>query len=316
MKPAALPTASIPPRKVGSARAVPYALSSTQLAAHRAAQRKVDPLIFDPEVARRGAKLLMPLLRRYFRAEVRGLENIPKDQTLLVSHHDGGMLPLDGPLLVGSWHERFHFQRPLYVLVHDMVMTVAGPGRDTMRRCGCLLADRHNLDAALDAGADVMVYPGGSRETFRSFWERKTISLGFRTGFVKHALRRRLLLTPVVSAGVHETFIVLLRGSWLADKLGITRRFRADVFPLVAGLPFGLWPGVAFPHFPLPAKITVQVLPPIDLHKEFTERLMRPLREDDLHDDILLRRGFERVRVTMQRALDKLYAERRFPVIG
>ena len=133
---------------------------------------------------------------------------------------------------------------------------------------------------------------------------------------MRHALRRRVPLTPVVSVGVHETFFVLSRGSWLADKLGITRRFRADVFPLVAGLPFGIWLGAAFPHLPLPAKITVQVMEPIDLYKEVTERLGRDLRPADLDDELILRRCFERVRSAMQLQLDALYAERRYPVFG
>ena len=216
----------------------------------------------------RAVELVYPFMRRYFRAEVRGLEHVPERQTLIVANHDGGMLPLDGPLLVSAWHRHFGFQRPLHILIHDMLMKLFGPVQEIMQRLGCLRADRHNLEAALDEGRDVLVYPGGSFEAFRSYADRKTVTLGHRTGFVRHALSRRLLITPVVSVGVHETFLVLGRGDWLAEKLGLTRRFRADVFPLVAGLPFGVWPGVLFPQIPLPAKVTLQVLPPIDLCAE------------------------------------------------
>ena len=56
-------------------------------------------------------------------------------------------------------------------------------------------------------------------------------------------------------------------------------------------------------HLPLPAKITVEALPPIDLRREFGA-------EPDLDEvyDHLVRQ--------MQETLDALAAERRFPVIG
>lgn len=288
--------------------------SSTRL--REGAPRAADPRYFDPVLLARAVELVFPFLRRYFRAEVRGLEHVPERQTLIVANHDGGMLPLDGPLLVAAWHQHFGFQRPLHILIHDMLMKLFGPVQEIMQRLGCLRADRHNLEAALDEGRDVLVYPGGSFEAFRSYADRKTVTLGHRTGFVRHALSRRLLITPVVSVGVHETFLVLGRGDWLAEKLGLTRRFRADVFPLVAGLPFGVWPGVLFPQIPLPAKVTLQVLPPIDLSAEVRERLGRDLRDADLEDEALIERSFDRVRGAMQRGLDRLYAERRFPIIG
>ncbi len=281
-----------------------------------AGRHRPDPLEFDPGLARRVVRALQPIMRYYFRGEVRGLQNVPEEQTLIVANHDGGMLPIDGLLFGTAWHTHFDFSRRLHFLVHDMVLALFGPWKGGMRRLGCVLADRHNLDAVLDAGHSVMIYPGGSRETFRSFFERKTLTLGQRTGFVKHALRRRVPITPVVSAGVHETFMVLWRGTWLADRLGITRRFRADVFPVVAGLPFGVWVGLGIPHIPLPAKVTMQVLPPIYLHREVEAQLGRELRESDLSDPVLLDLCFQRVRAAMQRELDALYAERKYPIIG
>ena len=54
----------------------------------------------------------------------------------------------------------------------------------------------------------------------------------------------------------------------------------------------------------------------IDLCAEVRERLGRDLRDADLEDEALIERSFDRVRGAMQRGLDRLYAERRFPVIG
>lgn len=267
---------------------------------------------FDEKTARLMSRFIGPILRTYFRNEIRGVENFPATQTLIVANHDGGMLPLDALSIGFAWHQRFDFKRPLGVLVHDMVMRLA-PG---LNRVGAVLADRPHLEAVLDAGHSVLVYPGGSRETFRSFFERKQVTLGNRTGFIKHALTRRIPITPVVSAGVHETFFVLWRGGWLADRLGITRRFRADVFPIVAGLPFGIWLGALMPHIPLPAKITVEILPPIDVVKLAEEILGRTLTASDIEDPTLIFTCFERVRETMQQAHTRLYAARKLPIFG
>ena len=56
-------------------------------------------------------------------------------------------------------------------------------------------------------------------------------------------------------------------------------------------------------HIPLPAKITVETLPPIDLRADFGERP----DVDEIYDHL------QRL---MQDTLNALAAERRFPVIG
>ena len=57
------------------------------------------------------------------------------------------------------------------------------------------------------------------------------------------------------------------------------------------------------PNVPLPAKIVMQVLPPINIIAEFGENP----DIDEVDAD---------VRYVMQRALDELAAERRLPVLG
>lgn len=277
-------------------------------------------LAIEPSLVAWFLRTVEPVLRRYFRAEVFGVEHLPSQQTLLVANHDGGMLPLDGIFIGAAWYRRFGVERPLGILVHDMVMRFAG----WLNRVGAILADRPHTQAALDAGYSILVYPGGSRETFRTYWQRKTVTLGDRSGFVRHALRHHIPITPVVSVGLHETFFVLLRGGWLADRLGVTRHLRADVFPLVAGLPFGIWPGVMFPQLPLPAKVTVQILPPIDVVALAEERLGRPLQplttdgsaDPAIEQRDLVQEIFILVRDRMQHALTDLYRQRRHPILG
>jgi hypothetical protein len=107
----------------------------------------------------------------------------------------------------------------------------------------------------------------------------------------------------VVAIGGQETGLFLGRGRRLASALQLNRMLRIKVLPLVIGPPFGAnvvdLPG----RIPLPSKITIRVLRPIDLR----ERLgPNPDAEE----------GYRMVTSTMQRTLTTLGNKRRFPVIG
>ena len=68
-------------------------------------------------------------------------------------------------------------------------------------------------------------------------------------------------------------------------------------------LPWGLDIGDFFGHLALPAKITIQVLEPIDLDERFGP-------------DPDVGAIYETVTGLMQHTLDELAAQRRFPIIG
>jgi hypothetical protein len=81
-----------------------------------------------------------------------------------------------------------------------------------------------------------------------------------------------------------------------------TRPRKCQKSPISFGFPFGL-SVVMPPNIPLPTKIVMKVLPPIDIVAEFGED--PDIDEVDAH-----------VRHVMQRALDELAKERRLPVLG
>jgi hypothetical protein len=107
----------------------------------------------------------------------------------------------------------------------------------------------------------------------------------------------------VVSIGGQETALFLTRGEWLARLLRLDKLFRLKVLPVSLSIPWGLNVGDMMGHIPLPSKICIQVLPPINLRKEFG----RNPDVDEIYDELTRR---------MQAALDSLAAERRLPVIG
>jgi 1-acyl-sn-glycerol-3-phosphate acyltransferase len=253
-------------------------------------------------------KWLVPLRDWYFRGEVDGLEHVPDEPCLLIANHDGGYFPPDGVLVGMAWHERFGFERPLFWLMHDFPFRIHPKLTEWLRNHGVLPASKHNLHAVFDQSDSAFVYPGGAYEAFRPYRERRNIELGHRTGFIKAALQRRVPIVPVVSVGAHDTLFVLSRGSWLARHIPLARKFRSDVLPFWIGLPWGLGFG-PLPHLPLPSKVKVQVLAPMCLWRELGEAA-------NPEDPLVLRAGLDLVRSRMQVVADKMYAERRYPIIG
>ncbi len=267
----------------------------------------------DMKVVRRSCRFMGPIARHYFRNDVRGLERLPDQQTLLVANHDGGVLPVNGLCFGNAWHEHYGYTRPLYVLSHEILHRFGARASNLLLDSGVIPADRAHMDAALATGESVLVFPGAARESFRPFWKRREIDLGGRTGFVAQAMRWGLPITPVVSAGSHETLIVLASGKSFADRIGLRKLVRsADVWPVMAGLPWGVWALPFLPQLPLPAKITVEVLEPIRLD----DVLGRSIGPDDATDEALVNEGFRVVLERMRAGVDRLYAERRWPILG
>ena len=72
-------------------------------------------------------------------------------------------------------------------------------------------------------------------------------------------------IVPVVAIGGQETALFLGQGKGASRKLGLDKALRLKVLPTQIAPPFGLTVLDLPLRFPLPAKITVQVLEPIDL---------------------------------------------------
>jgi 1-acyl-sn-glycerol-3-phosphate acyltransferase len=238
----------------------------------------------------------------WFRGEVRGLGNIPEEGgVLLVGNHSGGNMTPDTIVFTLAFNAYFGVERAFYQLAHNLVLSM--PGLSFLRKFGTVAASPQNAETALSSGAALLVYPGGDYEVHRPSWESGKVDFDGRKGFIRLALEQGVPIVPVVSIGGQETALFLSRGEWLARALGLDRAFRLKVLPISLALPWGLNVGDMLGHIPLPAKITIEVLPPIDLRKEFG-----PDPDlDEVYDHVLRQ---------MQETLDALAAERRLPVIG
>lgn len=239
------------------------------------------------------------VLARYHRLDVRGLEHVPDGPAVLVGNHNGGLNPVDGLFLVHYYRQR-GYHEPIYILAHDILFKHPRMAA-VLRSVGIVPARRETARQVLEAGHKLLVFPGGDIETLRPYRDRGKVVLAGRTGFARLALEHDVPVVPVVSAGAHETLIVLSQGRRVAQALRLPKWARLHSLPIMLAAPWGLLmgPTCALPYLPLPAKITVQVGRALEARPSTTVDTL-----------------YRRVEGTMQDMLDDLYGERSLPIVG
>lgn len=256
----------------------------------------------DPDYIRESLPRLWLLASLYFRGEVRGLGNVPDEgPVLLVGNHSGGNMTPDTTVFTLAFSAYFGVERRFHQLAHNLVL--AWPWLGFLRRYGTVAASPENARRALESGAAVLVYPGGDVEVHRPSWQSDRIDFADRKGYLRLALDADVPIVPVVAIGGQETALFLSRGEALSRALMLDRLLRLKVLPISLAAPWGINVGDFLGHVPLPAKITIEVLPPIHLREEFGA----DPDVDEIHAHV--------VRL-MQDTLDALASERRLPVIG
>src|SRR4051812_19068870 len=257
---------------------------------------------WDPEYIRETVPLMKMAFGAYFRGEVRGLDNIPADRpSLLVGNHSGGTYIADTFGFAQKVFEPFGPGRRFHQLAHPVGARMALMG--LIRHWGTVEASHDNAKRAFKRGAPVLVYPGGDYETYRPSTHSDQIEFGGRKGWVKLALSEGVPIVPVVAIGGQETAWFVTRGETAARVTGLAKLARIKVLPVQVAPPFGITvldlPG----RLPLPAKITIQVMEPVDLKERFGPS---PDPEE----------VYEEVTGDMQDTLDELSEERTLPLVG
>jgi len=215
---------------------------------------------------------LMPiwewLYHYYFRVQTSGWHHIlPHDQVLLVGSHNGGLAAPDMVMMMYDWFRRFGTQRLVYGLLHPNIWKGVPPVANLAAQVGAVIAHPKMAIASLRHGASVLVYPGGAKDVFRPHALRHQICLGGNQAFIKLALEYNVPIVPLISAGAHDTLIVLADFYQQVQQLyesGMPWLLDLDpeVFPIYLGLPWGLAIG-PLPNIPLPVTIHTRVCPAI-----------------------------------------------------
>src|SRR5271166_3067294 len=257
----------------------------------------------DPEFIRSQ----LPMIARYtsyFTPEVRGLDNVPADGPALVVGNHSGLFYMPEAWTSGqAIMSRRGVDPPANLLAYDLLLAAPGIG-PYLRRLGAVPASSGAAEAALAGGACVLVYPGGDLEACRPWSQRNRIDFSGRKGFVRLALRCGVPIVPAVAHGGHHAVVVLTRGDRLARAAGL-RSLRINVFPILAGFPFGVT-SVLLPPPPMPAHLTLEFLPALD---------WTGYGQDAATDEGIVSECYADITGRMQAALSRLAAQRPHPLL-
>jgi 1-acyl-sn-glycerol-3-phosphate acyltransferase len=245
-----------------------------------------------------------PLMDYWFRMEMEGWENLPPAPALLVGIHSGAPLPWDAWTIGLQWWRRFGPRRPLHGTAHDALMALPMFG-GYFRRMGVLPAAGDSITAALAAGRDVLLFPGGERDSLRHWAKRDDAVLAGRKGFVKLAIRSGVPIVPVSTVGGPDSMPVLATGRRLARALRLDRVARIKMFPIALQAPWGLSPAL-LPEIPLPTKIRTAFQEPIELDRD----------PERANDEDYVRGSYKDVCDSIQQGMDALARRRRLPLFG
>jgi len=259
----------------------------------------------DPEFIAAIAPAINAIARWYFRVETEGLEHLPACGPLMVvGNHNGGPIMPDAWVVLGWWAERGD-ARAAYAMVHDVVFKIPVVN-NLLMKAGALPARPEHAERALEAGAVVLVYPGGERDCLRPFSRRNRVDFFGHAGFVKIAMRRGVPIVPLANVGGHEVYVTVFSSRALARWTGIEALTRVKTVPLQLGLPWGIWLTGFLPYVPLPAKLAYAMGPPIPFARN----------PDAARDPEAVRSAYEHVTTVLQSLVDRLASRRRLPILG
>lgn len=173
------------------------------------------------------------VVKPYFSPTVVGLDNIPGEPTLFVGNHS--MFALDAVILLPTvYHETGRFLRPMA----DNIWFDRMPGRK-MAAGGMVLAHPAVCGALMEAGHDLLVFPGGAAEANKPEAQRYALVWGERYGFVRLAAKHGYNITPFGMVGPDESWDHLVEGRdilhsklvKLLQKVGLVGKIRDDILP-------------------------------------------------------------------------------------
>lgn len=252
---------------------------------------EVDEFGLDPKYEARLIPILDLVYRRYFRLHAEGTGNIPEQgRCLIVSNHSGGPLPYDGIMLRTTVRLEHPGHRELRWLAEDPVCHFPFVGT-TMNRLGAVRACQENAERLLAAERLVAVFPEGVKGIGKLYKERYRLQRFGRGGFIRLSLRTGTPIVPCALIGAEEANPILRRVEHLAKAFGVPYLPFTPTFPLLG--PFGL--------LPAPTKWMVKFGEIIRFDEHGPEAA---------HDDVLVSKLAERVRVTIQEMVDRLIAAR------
>jgi 1-acyl-sn-glycerol-3-phosphate acyltransferase len=228
-------------------------LRAWERAGLRARSEQVDDFGLDPAYEVRYAPLFELLYRRWFRASVDGIDNVPRNGRALLVCNRAGLLPWDAVVLKTAIRLE-HPRNDLRWLTEDTVFHMPFLGA-FVNRIGGVRACQENAERLLAAERLVAVFPEGEKGVAKLFRRRYHLQRFGRGGYIKLALRTGAPIVPTAIVGSEEAMPLLFKVGGTSGLFGVPFLPITPTFPWLG--PAGL--------VPLPFKWRVVFGEPIDV---------------------------------------------------
>lgn len=236
-------------------------------------------LAIDESVNNKNLKRAYPIIKLLFNPRIIDAENLPKQPVMFVGNHS--TLAFDGSIFGPIMSH--HFNRFIRGLGDEFLFT--NPKISNLAsRAGAVLGNEKVCSALMEAGKDLLVYPGGAHEANKPVEDRYTLKWKERTGFIRLAAKHGYTIVPIGMVGPDEWFDRYLEpkdfsGSTLGRMLkqfGVPEHLmHPDISPPIIKGMFGTF-------FPKPKLVYLGFGKPLDLTKykdtELTTAVQKRLR--------------------------------------
>lgn len=184
-------------------------------------------------------RFFMEILKKYFRLEIIGLENIPKNGPIIIAPNHSGFSGFDALILAYILQQNTKLI-PRVLTHHLWFLTekTALPAK----KFGFIEATYENGLKLLKKKNMIVLFPEGENGNFKPTLKRYQLQ-EFKRGFIRLAMQTQATIVPTIILGAEETHINL-------KKLKFTKFLRGLVLPLPLNI------------IPLPAKWKIIFLKP------------------------------------------------------
>lgn len=243
---------------------------------------EVDEFGLDPVSSARARSLLEWLSRTWWRVELHGIEDVPRDEPVLFVANHSGLLPYDG-LMIAHVVERETGRRPRF-LVADWLVTLPF-AQPWLARVGGVRACRENAHRLLARGHSVIAFPEGVKGAAKVFADRYRLQRFGRGGVIRVAIEAGVPIVPVSVVGAEEAHPILFKLHTAARSVGLPFLPVTPTFPWLG--PAGL--------LPLPSKWRLRFGPAVATDS---------LGAEAAADEVLVSRMTEELRAQIQSMVD------------
>jgi len=229
-----------------------------------------DP--FEKLIYREVPNFLLEIMRKYFRLQVTGIENLPSKGPAIISPNHSGYSGMDAMVLMHEVNRQIH--RMPRVLTHHLwflTKTTAIPAN----KLGFIEATTENGLKELKRNNMIILFPEGEYGNFKPTTNAYLLQ-DFKRGFIRMAIQSGAPIVPTMIIGAEETHINL-------KQIKFTRFLRGTVLPLPLNV------------IPFPAHWKIKFLKPIHL----------PYKPSAVNDSELMHEIAEDIRELIQESIRK-----------